>query len=71
LINDNLKIFIDKKEDYNSNELLKLNNSQIIVDEYYKSNGLQNGLICNATGTGKTNCIYLTIKYSNITKNEY
>jgi superfamily II DNA or RNA helicase len=64
IINPNLKILIDMTEDYDPIERLILNNSQTQVYEYYKLNGIESGIICHATGTGKTNCIFLTIGYN-------
>jgi superfamily II DNA or RNA helicase len=54
------KINLDLTQDYESNKFT-LNKSQQLVYDYYQQNGIQTGLICNATGTGKTNCIFMTI----------
>ena len=68
---DTLKIFIDPNEMYEPVEAnntdnfgFKLNKSQIQVSDSYDKNGVVSGLICHATGTGKTNCIFLTITKS-------
>ena len=55
-------IQLDKNEDYDS-DLLTLNESQKQVLNYYENNGVKSGIICHATGTGKTNCLFLTIGY--------
>ena len=62
-INDKYKIIISLEEDYDDNSKLTLNTSQNIVKNYYLENGIKTGIICNATGTGKTKCIFLTIGF--------
>ena len=55
----NLKININKKEDRNIKSDFELNASQIQVKEYFEENEIQNGIICHATGTGKTICQFI------------
>jgi hypothetical protein len=62
-INDSYKIVISLEEDYDDSSRLTLNTSQNIVKNCYLENGIKTGIICNATGTGKTKCIFLTIGF--------
>ena len=62
-IDDSYKIAISLEEDYDDNSRLILNTSQNIVKDNYLENGIKTGIICNATGTGKTKCIFLTIGF--------
>ena len=59
----NLSIPILANEDYDdeSNDNFKLNTSQKQVVERYKKQDINSGIICHATGTGKTISIFLTI----------
>jgi hypothetical protein len=58
---DYLKIHYDPFDPNNSYDKLELNNSQKQVKTSYVNNGISNGIICHATGTGKTNCEFITI----------
>jgi superfamily II DNA or RNA helicase len=58
-IEDDLKIYINKKEDTNIKSNFELNASQKQVKEYFEENEIQNGIICHATGTGKTICQFI------------
>jgi len=60
-----LKIQIDLDNISPSIEPLNLNNSQKQVLKSLQDNNLQSGIICHATGTGKTHCIFMIIGYSN------
>jgi len=44
-----------------SEDPFNLNDSQKQVKECYDNNGLQSGIICHATGTGKTICEFITM----------
>jgi len=60
------KILIDVNEMRDpdpSEDPFNLNDSQKQVKEYYDNNGLQSGIICHATGTGKTICEFITMGY--------
>jgi superfamily II DNA or RNA helicase len=63
--NDSLNIFIDPNEnresDIDPDKRFRLNDSQQQVLDYYNSRGLKNGIICHATGTGKTICAFITM----------
>jgi len=61
---DEFKINLNISELYPPKKPLILNRSQIQVLNYYQSNGVKSGLITHATGTGKTNCIFLTIGHT-------
>jgi superfamily II DNA or RNA helicase len=61
---DNLKIVLDKNEIYQPLKPLILNQSQNQVLNYYQANSVKSGLIIHATGSGKTNCIYLTMGFN-------
>ena len=61
---DDYKIKLDKNELHLPNEELSFFNSQKQVKKYFDDNGLTSGLICHATGTGKTYCIYLAMSYN-------
>uniref|UniRef100_A0A6C0DYV3 Helicase ATP-binding domain-containing protein n=1 Tax=viral metagenome TaxID=1070528 RepID=A0A6C0DYV3_9ZZZZ len=54
-----LKIYINKKEDTNIKSNFELNASQKQVKKYFEDNEIQNGIICHATGTGKTICQFI------------
>lgn len=56
-----LGFYPDISELYDAKNELILNESQIQVYSIYKKVGLQSGIICHATGTGKTNIIFLTM----------
>ena len=58
---DKFKIILDQSEQYNPIKPLILNQSQNQVLNYYQVNGVKSGLITHATGTGKTNCIFITM----------
>ena len=58
---DKFKINLDQSEQYNPIKPLILNQSQNQVLNYYRANGVKSGLITHATGTGKTNCIFITM----------
>jgi len=62
-INFNIKINYDTINQLAGIKQLELNKSQLQVLDYYKNYGLHSGIICHATGTGKTYCIFLTIGY--------
>ena len=58
------KMNIDVNENKELSELelqFALNDSQNLVKDFYQNNGLQSGIICHATGTGKTNCEFITM----------
>jgi len=61
---DKFKIILDQSELYPPIKPLILNQSQNQVLNYYQINGVKSGLITHATGTGKTNCIFLTMGYN-------
>ena len=60
-----LKIQIDLDNISQPIKPLGLNKSQKQVRISLQNNNLQSGIICHATGTGKTNCIFMIIGYSN------
>jgi len=64
-VQKNYAIKLDENELYLPKKSLILNQSQNQVLDYYKTNGVKSGIICHATGTGKTNCIYLTMGFNN------
>jgi superfamily II DNA or RNA helicase len=63
-LTDIFKIKLDQSELYPPLNPLILNQSQNQVLDYYKQNNLKSGIICHATGTGKTNCIYITMGFN-------
>ena len=64
-----LKIKINMQENYEPEEELILNNSQKQLYDIYKKNDLCSGIICHATATGKTFCMFITIGFSKSNKN--
>ena len=64
VFNDIFRITLDKSELYQPTKPLILNQSQNQVLDYYKTNSVCSGIIAHATGTGKTNCIYITMGFN-------
>jgi len=64
IFNDDFKITLEQSEEYLPLIPLILNQSQNQVLNYYKSNSVCSGIIAHATGTGKTNCIYITMGFN-------
>ena len=58
------KIKIEEYNNQDNQDNFALNDSQKQVKEYYNKYGVENGIICHATGTGKTICEFITMGHT-------